>query len=255
MPAPPPAFYPVNLLDGAALGMTPDGAVSGKGPDRLIDRDLGLECEDGGVSGARVWMADRGVGAAPDAAAAWILAGSNLAGVAFTLDTSDDGSTWTPRATMTPAANTPVRAALAPFPVPRYVRWTATDPPTPVRLTEVVLAPALTFRWKPAAGSLTEPQVLNVNLVNSVSGRGWAVQRGPRRWSSTFTMTNAPNVDRIQMLTLLDDLADTAKPFFVLTVTGELRWVRLLPPITAAGVTLSPSGEWNLPVSLVEELP
>lgn len=255
MPAPPPAFYPVNVLDGATWGMIPDGPVSGQDVARLADRDIGLEVEDQATTGDRMWFADRGVGAPATLVSVWILVGSNIAGIPFRLDSSPDQIAWTTRGTITPAANGATRVPVTVFAVPRWVRLVTTNPSVPVRLTECVLAPALTFKWKPAAGTLREPQLLNVNTVNSVSGRGWGVQRGPRRWSSSFTMTNAPNTDKARMLELLDDLADTAKPFFVLTVSGDLRWVRLVPPIDASGVSKSPTGEWDLPVSLVEELP
>jgi hypothetical protein len=255
MPAPPPAFYATNVLESAVLTLTPGGAVPGKGPDRLVDRDIGLECEDNGTAGIRTWAADRGVDAPADVADVWILAGTGIAGVPFALASSPDGTTWTARGTVTPPSDAPTRVALAPFAVPRYVQWTTTDPPAPVRLSEVFLSPALVFKWKPAAGTMREPQVLNVNTSWSVSGRGWGNRRGPRKWSSVFVMTSAPDTDRVKMLALLDELADTAKPCYLLTVTGELRFVRVLPPIDASGVSKSPSGEWDLPVSVVEELP
>jgi hypothetical protein len=254
MPAPPPAFYAVNVLDDAVLTLLPDGAIAGKGAARLVDRDLGLECEDAGTAGERTWHADRGLDAPDVWVDAWLFAGSGYAGVPLTLASSADGLGWTTRATVTPAADEPVRVPVA-FVAPRFLKWTATDPPAPVRFTESMIAPAVIFRWKPAAGSMREPHALNVSLSYSVSGRGWAVQRGPRRWGTTFVMSAAPDTDRAKLYAFLTDLADTAKPFFVLTVTSELRWVRMLGPIEPAGVSKSPSGEWDLPVTLVEELP
>lgn len=255
MPAPPPAFYVVNALDDAVLTLTPDGAVTGKGAERLVDRDLGLECEDAGTAGARVWHADRGLDAPSVTADVWIVAGTGLAGVPLTLESSPDGTTWTPRGTVTPAVDGPTRVVVTPFAVPRFVRWTAVDPPAPVRFTEVFLSPALVFTWKPAAGSLREPQTVNVSTMTSVSGRGWGVQRGPRRWGSRFTMTAAPDTDRTLLYAMLTDLADSAMPFFVLTVTGELRWCRLVGPFEPAGVSRAPAGDWDIPLTLIEELP
>ena len=65
------------------------------------------------------------------------MAGSQYAGVPLTLASSPDGTTWTPRGTVTPAADVPQAVAVTPFACPRYVRWTTVDPPAPVRFTEV----------------------------------------------------------------------------------------------------------------------
>ena len=35
MPAPPPAFYAVNVLEDAVVTLTPDGAIAGRGGERL----------------------------------------------------------------------------------------------------------------------------------------------------------------------------------------------------------------------------
>lgn len=255
MPAPPPAFYAVNVLDAAVLTLGPDGALVGRPVERLVDRDTGLECEDSGTAGVRTWHADRGLDAPAVTVSAWILAGAGYQGGPLTLASSPDDATWTTRATVTPAADGPLRVPVPPFVAPRFIRWTAIDPPAPVRFTEVFLSPAVVFTWKPAAGSLREPQLVNVTTSLSVSGRGWGVQRGPRRWSTRFTMSAAPDTDRTMLYALLTDLADSAKPFWVLTVTGELRWVRLVPPFEPSGVSKSPSGEWDIPLQLMEELP
>ena len=124
MPAPPPAFYATNVLDAAVLTLSPDGAVPGRGPERLVDRDIGRECEDVGVAGLRTWEADRGLDAPAELVHVWILAGTGIAGVPFTLLSSDDGLAWAPRGTVTPTADTPTRLVLDPFAVPRFVRWT-----------------------------------------------------------------------------------------------------------------------------------
>ena len=59
-----PIVYAANALEGAVFTLTPDGAVTGRGVERLADRDIGLECEDAGTTGTRTWPADRGLGAA-----------------------------------------------------------------------------------------------------------------------------------------------------------------------------------------------
>lgn len=255
MPAPPPALYAENVLEAAILTLTPGGAVAGKGAERLVDRDIGLECEDSGTAGQRIWHADRGVGASSPTVHVWAFAGAAYTGVLLTLESSPDNSAWTPRGTVTPASDAPQRVVLTPFTVPRYVRWHATNPPAPVRFTEVFLSPEVAFRWKPAAGSIQEPQQLNVDLVQSASGRAWGVRRGARRWSTSFLMTAAPDTDRTLLLSILDTLLDTAKPFWMLTVTSEFRWVRIVGAITTQGVSRSPSGEWDIPLTVLEELP
>ena len=203
----------------------------------------------------RTWAFDRGLDAAPVTVHAWLVAGGGIAGVPLILWGSDDALAWDIRGTVTPAADGPVRVPLTPFVAPRHFRVTATDPPAPVRFTEIVVSPAVVFRWKPAAGSLREPHEINVSLVNSVSGRGWAVQRGPKKWGTSFVMSAAPDTDRAKLYALLTDLADTAKPFFVLTVSNELRWVRMLGPFEPSGVSKSATGEWDIPITLIEELP
>lgn len=256
MPAPPPAFYVENVLEGALATLSPDGAVEGRGVERLDDRDIGLECEDSGTSGTRTFHWDRGAGAPTTTVHALILYGRNLASETFTLETSTDDSSWTDRGDYTPAADGASRFTLdAAFACPRYVRLTVTDPAMPVALAEVFLSPQVAFTWKPAAGSLREPQTLNVAVVESQAGRTFPVKLGDRRWSQAGTITSAPDTDRVKLYGLLDTLADTAKAFWFLSVTSELRWVRLVGPIAPQGVSRSPSGEWDLAIQLVEELP
>lgn len=256
MPAPPPAFYAENVLEDAIATLTPGGALASKPVERLDDRDIGLECEDSGTSGTRTWHWDRGAAATTPTVHALILHGSRIAGETFTLETSPDDAAWTDRGDYTPAADGGSRFALdAPFAVPRYVRLTVTDPAMPVIFTEVFLSPQVAFTWKPSAGTLREPQALNVAVVESQAGRTFPVKLGERRWSQAFTITSSPDTDRTKLYGLLDTLADTAKAFWFYSVTGELRWVRLLGPIAPQAVSRSPVGEWDLPVSLVEELP
>lgn len=252
MPAPPPVLYPTNALEGAVLTLGPDGAVAGRGVARLVDRDLGLECEDVGTAGVRTWTADLGVGAVP-AVAAWIVRGTELPGEPLTLESSADGTSWTTRATVSPLDSTPARATFAAV-TARYWRWSITDPPAPIRLTEVWLSAPMMFRFKPAAPFLREPLIPNVLLVESASGRAWGIQRGARRWSATYTMTYAPNTDRPVLFALLDALADGAKPFWLLTVEGELRWVRLSGAVDLQNADRTASA-WDIPLRFTEELP
>jgi hypothetical protein len=256
MPAPPPALYAENVLEDAILTLEPDGAVAGKGVERLDDRDIGLECEDSDVTGTRTWHADRGVGATTPTVHVWIFAGAAYAGEEITLETSPDNSVWTEQASVTPVDDSPQRVVFdTPFAVPRYVRWSVTDPDAPVRFTEVFVSPSVELTWKPSIGALREPLIPNVTLVESASGRAWAVKRGARRWSTTYLMLGSPNSDRQTIYDVLDVIADGAKPFWLWTVQSELRWVRMSGAVPFDAADRGPSGEVDITLSFVEELP
>ena len=252
---PNPILYARNLLEGALLTLTPDGAVTGKGPERLVDRDIGLECEDNGTAGTRIWHADRGVGAAADMVHAWIVAGSNYASTTITLQTSPDDTAWTTHATCAPTSETPQCVTLTPFACPRYVRWTIASPAAPVRFTEVFLAVGENLSFPPTARMTREPLVPNVVTLASQSGRAWGVQRGARRWSIQYVLTVAPEADRAALFTLLDAIQDGVLPFWLVTVKGELRWVRLSSEIVLEAADGLPIANWAIPLEFVEELP
>jgi hypothetical protein len=250
-----PILYAANALEGAVFTLTPDGAVAGRGVERLADRDVGLECEDAGTTGTRTWAADRGLGAATPTIDAWLFAGSQYAGVAVTLASSPDGTTWTTRGTVTPASDTPQRVLVTPFACPRYVRWTVTAPLAPVRFTEVFLSPAQGLTFPPTARHTQEPLRPNVVILPSVSGRAWGVQRGVRRWSHRYTLTVAPESDRTALYALLDALQDGVLPCWLVDVKGELRWVRLSGGIVLEAATGKPVANWTIPLEFIEELP
>jgi len=248
-----PVLYPTNVLEGAILTMTPSGAVVGKGTERLVDRDIGLECEDAGIAGQRIWHADQGL--APKPAGTWLLSGTGYAGKTVTLESSPDNAVWTPRASVVPVTDTPQRVDISggPFTI-RYGRQHLTGPAVPIRLTEWVLSVGVLLKFKPSAPNLREGVTSQVTRVPSGTGRTWGIKRGARRWSHQYVMSYSPDVDRLQVLQLLTDLDDGAKACWLLTVTGELRWV-VLPgelDFTAADLGIA---EWDIPLDPIEELP
>jgi hypothetical protein len=252
---PHPIVYAENALEGAILTMTPDGAVPGKGPERLIDRDIGLECEDAGATGPRIWHADRGLDAPTPTIDAWLFAGAQYAGQLVTLESSPDDTTWTTQGTLTPTADVPQAVSVTPFACPRYVRWTITAPPAPVRFTEVFLAPARILSFPPTARHTQEPVQPNVVLVTSQSGRTWGIQRGARRWSTRYVLTVAPEADRTALYAILDALQDGALPCWLVDVKGVLRWVRLSGDLTLDAAAGLPVANWTIPLEFTEELP
>ena len=252
---PRPIVYATNALEGAVLTLTPDGAVAGKDVARLVDRDIGLECEDAGTSGTRTWHADRGLEAEAVTIDAWLFAGSHYAGVLVTLESSPDNAAWTARGTVTPASDTPQHVLVTPFPCPRYVRWTVTAPPAPVRFTEVFLSPEQGFSFLPTARHTQEPVHPNTVILSSVSGRAWGVQRGARRWAHRYTLTVAPESDRTALYALLDALQDGVRPCWLVDVKGALRWVRLSGGLVLEAATGAPVAHWTIPLEFTEELP
>lgn len=248
-----PVLYAINLLEDAILTLDPDGAVANKPVDRIADRDIGLENEDSGTTGDRIWHADLGAGTLP-AVTTFIFAGSNYAGELVTLESSPDDTVWTTQGTITPADNDPQRITFGSLTAPRYWRMVITDPALPIIITEAFLTVGVSLTFKPTARNLREPRLPNVVVVETASGRAWGVKRGARRWTSKYVMTYAPDTDRITIDALLDAIDDGAKPFWLLDVTGELRWVRMGGGVdfTAADMTLS---FWDIELNFVEELP
>jgi hypothetical protein len=252
---PTPIVYAANALEGAVFTLTPDGAVPGRGVERLADRDIGLECEDAGTTGTRTWAADRGLDAAALPIDAWLFAGSQYAGQLVTLASSPDATTWTARGTVTPTSDTPQRVLVTPFACPRYVQWTVTAPPAPVRFTEVCLSPAQGLTFPPTARHTSEPILPNVVILPSVSGRAWGVQRGVRRWANRYTLTVASAADRTALYALLDALQDGVRPCWLVDVRGDLRWVRLSGQIVLEAAAGLPTTHWAIPLEFIEELP
>jgi hypothetical protein len=252
---PTPILYADNVIAGAILTLQPGPAATGKGAERLADSDIGLECEDTATTGTRRWHADRGLGAATPTVDTWLFTGSNYSGQLVTLESSTDNAAWTSRGTVTPAGDTTQRVLLTPFAAPRYLRWSITTPPAPVRFTEVVIAGGVSLERKPTARFTREPQMPNTVLVPSQSGRVWGVQRGARRWSVDYTLVAAPNVDRLALYDVLDRILDGVRPFWLLTAHGELRWVRLTGAVVPEASEGLPVEHWELPLHFEEELP
>src|SRR4029453_15198174 len=175
---PHPIVYAENALEGAILTMTPDGPVPGKGTERLIDRDIGLECEDTGVAGTRTWHADRGISAPTPTIDAWLFTGVAYAGQLVTLASSPDNTAWTTRGTVTPTADTPQAVAVTPFACPRYVRWTITATPAP--------AP------RPRPRQSGERAGTGAAPPPAGRARGGGSGGGTRRWSTRYVLTVAP---------------------------------------------------------------
>lgn len=247
-----PIIYPSNALEGAILTMTPDGAVPGKGVERLVDRDIGLECEDVGIDGQRVWHADLGL--SPKAMDTWLLSGSGYAGKLITLESSSDDIGWTERGSVTPASDTPQRVTMGAVHTFRYWRQLITSPSVPVRLTEWTLSLGVSLKFKPSAPNLREGAIPQVSLVTSGTGRTWGVKRGERRWTHRYVMTYSPDVDRLAILSMLTEIEDGAKPCWMLTVTGEVRWVRVPGSVDFSAADLAVQ-DWDIPLEPVEELP
>lgn len=249
-----PIIYAENAIEGAILTMSPGPPVTGKGTDRLVDRDIGLECEDSGTTGTRIWHADRGVGASNPMIAAWIFTGSNYAGTLVELESSPDNAAWTPRGAITPTSDTTQRVTVTPFTVPRYVRWKITSPAAPVRFTEVFLSPRVSLVAPPIARATREPLLPNTVVVPSQSGRSWGVQRGARRWSTEYLVAYGSEADRLTLFGVLDALQDGARPCWLYTAKGEFRWVRISGDITLEAADGLPVENWAIPLRFVEEL-
>jgi hypothetical protein len=248
-------MYPENVLEGAIFTMTPDGPVSGKGTDRLDDRDIGLECEDQGAGGQRIWHADRGLGAPTPTVHAFIFAGTGYAGEQLTLETSANDVDWDARAVHTPPDDAPQLVELVtPFAVPRYVRWHATDPAAPIRFTEAFLSPAVILTYKPAGSRLAEEELPNLVLVESAGGQDWAVQRGARRWITDYVMIYSPDADRLKITALLAATADTARPFWLRTLMNGLEWVRLIGRLRFPAADVAEAA-WDIPLTFRRVLP
>jgi len=246
-------MYGINVLENAILLMTPDGPVTGKGTDRLVDRDVGLECEDQDVTGTRTWHADLGIGTLPEVDS-WLFDGSNFTGELLTLESSPDNAAWTPRATITPTEDGPQRVTFTALVSPRYWRWTVVDPSLPLKFTEVFISKQITLRWKPSFQGLREPQIPNLVVIESLSGRTFAAQVGERRWSTQYVMPYSPDTDRLLILEFLDAILDGALPFWLLTVTNEKRWVRMAGDVDFQAADRS-LAQWDIPLTFVQELP
>jgi hypothetical protein len=252
MPATKPILYPSNALEGAILTMTPDGPVSTeKGTHRLVDRDIGLECEDANIIGQRVWHGDLGLNPRPTDT--WIFVGSGYAGKLVTLESSPDNSVWTPRASVTPASDAVQRIPLGTTFTFRYWRMHLTSPSVPVRITEWTLSLGVTLKFKPSAPNLREGAIPQVTMISSGTGRSWGVKKGARRWAHSYVMAYSPDVDRLQILSMLTEVEDGAKPCWLLTATGETRWVRVPGSINFSAADMS-IAEWDIPIDPVEEL-
>jgi hypothetical protein len=250
-----PIVYGDNALEGAIWTMTPSGPVPGKGVERLTDRSIGEACEDAGQMGLRIWHADRGVGASTPTVTAVVVAGGGYAGETITVETSPDDDVWTLRAQITPPSDTPQRVLFSPpFALPRYVRFTVTDPAVPVRFTELFISAGTMLTFRPSVTDLHLRIAAQVELLETGSGRRFALKRGPRRRVERYVMTYSPDTDRAKVLALYDATDDGAKPCWLWTIADELLWVRLPLDIDFAAADRAVAA-WDIPFDFTEELP
>jgi hypothetical protein len=249
-----PVIYPGNVLEAAILTMEPDGPVDGKGVDKLVDRDVGLECEDNGIAGTRIWHADLG-DTPPPPVATWIFVGSGYAGKTVALESSTDDLVWVPRGSVVPTSDAVQRVELAGAPHAfRYWRWTITGPDVPIRFREVFLTVGVQLQFNPAGSSMREGILPQVGTLQSATGRAWGIKRGQRRWTHSYVMQYSPDADRLKIHQVSDALDDGARPCWLLSLTGELRWVRIPMNIDLQLADRS-LGNWDIPIEPVEELP
>lgn len=258
-----PTLYPRNFFEDAVITMEPDTPdTDAEEVEALVDRDIGGEVRDVDVTGDRTRSFDLGIDAGDlPMADAWAFAGSKYAGEVVYLEASDDALMWELIASITPVADVPqlvttldMSAFMA---MPRYWRVRVTDPAEPVIFTEISLSIAVRLTRRPVGNALREPRIANVSTVQSYSGRAWGSQRGPSKWSAEYVMEYVPDADRTLTESFLETLLDGALPCWHLTIQGNLEWVRVNGNVafSAADRAIESNAKWNIPISVVRELP
>src|SRR4029453_18922127 len=105
-----PVFYPAHFFEGSTVTVT--GEATGFSKDNLSDRDIVTLYQDTGTAGTRVLTAHWTSATAAPAVNTWIIpAQHGLVGVALSLESSPDGSTWTARDTYTPTTTATIQRA------------------------------------------------------------------------------------------------------------------------------------------------
>jgi|ERR1051325_1362950 hypothetical protein len=239
----PPKLLGSNLLrsPGVTVSVSLGGTNAVFPLDRLTDGDPTLLWKGSVITGTNI-RGDQGpLGA--EAVGGWGMTGHNLAGVALTVATSPDDSTYTTRDTYTPPDGGVVGRVFAGGPVTaRYVRLHIPSMAMVPEIGELLFSLPLTLPRRPTIDGRTQNEVGN-NLRNeSIGAAVHRVIQSPTRWEISYTFKDFDNTHRDALTALYRALQGGAYSFILLDDEDVPRYVEWpdahLPWQAAPGVLL-----------------
>jgi hypothetical protein len=220
-----PVFYPAHFFEGSTVTVT--GEATGFSKDNLSDRDIVTLYQDTGTAGTRALTAHWTSAMAAPAVNTWIIpAQHGLVGVALSLESSPDGSTWTVRDTYTPTTTATIQRAFTAI-TADWWRLTLTGATVPY-LAELFLTQAVTF---PRSTNYETRDGLISDVQRQVTPGGTVrkCRRWGPRWFAQYTITAIELADWDTLLATTFPLVD-ARCFYMTDMYGTLRYAELLDP-------------------------
>jgi hypothetical protein len=217
-----PIYYLSSFLEDAALSLVGEGETSGFPLLCLEDRDEGGLWKGTATSGTRRLVANKAAGTLVNTL---ILAeGHGFAGIPLTLESSADGSTWTSKATPTPAdSHRAAYAVTADTKAWWRLSWSTGGL---AYCGEVYLTAGQTTSKVPTQEGTVRQALTPVAQAQTRSGRTLLSKLGLQRWGMTYVYTRISEADR-QVLAAAEALG---KPFYLADHNGTLHLVFLPTP-------------------------
>ena len=221
-----PVFYPSSFLEGSTV--TVEGAAEGFPADALSDRDVELLWKDT-VGGTRFLKGQWTTPAPIPAVDTWILpTGHGLAGAPLTLSSSVDGSTWTPRDTVTPASSGTLLRTLA---APITAGWWALTMETTAAayLSELYLTAGVALPYAPSMQSLEDGLVGDVTRRITPGGVVRKSRHWGQRWRAQWTFIDIDVPKWEELLASVYAVLE-GRFCYLRDHNGIIRFVELLEP-------------------------
>jgi len=239
-----------NLLEAASSVTDTGTPTTGYPITRLYDRNVAREyriTEDV----ARETIATGGVSAI-SINALIIAAGHNVGGLAYTLEKSANGSSWTTVSTGTLPEGAGI--IVVEFAATTGAYWRLTLPTNQdVAMTELLLTEIYTVERNPARPGGALETRLNVSTEETGAGSAKYIEHGPARRRRSYEWQGPATISATmatEMKTRLDALGGT-KPFFLCDHAGVWIWGNIEEPVAPMEVA---AGRFTMSMNFIEVL-
>jgi hypothetical protein len=240
---PAPVFYLTSFFEDASLSQIGDGETSGFPLLCLEDRDEGGLWKGTATSGTRRIIGNNASAGAVDSL---ILAeGHSFSGIPLTVESSPDGTTYTTKATITPADGHRARFAVTADTKPWWrLSWSTGGA---AYLGEAYLTLGQTTTKVPSQDGTIRYATTPVALAQTRSARILMSRLGLQRWGMKYVYTRVADADR-QVIASAEAMG---KPFYLADHNGALHLVYFSASPEYAR-TFGSVDVWTIEVSLAE---
>ncbi len=234
----------VNVLEHSSVGLTAGAEDASHPLWRLYDRDVQRLFR---ASQAETLEVRIDQGSQVEAVQAlFIPSGHNLEGQALSLSYSSDDATYTVADTWTGSSGLMARELSEPI-TARYWRFKVDAPPVVPELAELFLGPLYAWARLPARPGGPFEQLLNVEVLQSASGRERFLVHGPARAQRRYSLQFMEQAQKEELLLLWQQ----GLPFWLKEHAGTWLWGRLRSALELQEVA---AGRWTAEFDFIEVL-